>query len=278
MTTTSGTTTGPSPIDDLKAPGQAVGDAADTQAADAVSTLGLIQQARLANQRRTATLAIATYGKESTQAAAAAQAVTATTAASARLAILNQQVATPAPTVAATGWALHGRIYSSDLAPQASYAVFLVDAQKNYLSDYGFAYTDATGYFLLSYDGGSTTGQKSAAGAAADAPAGQPASAQPAAGTPAASSPVQLFLQVADANANPVLLSETAFAPVVGKATYQAVTLPAGAAKLGNPPAELRSVALPPIAAKTKASATPKPTNSTPEKPTNPPPGKPTKS
>jgi hypothetical protein len=254
MTTADSTNTSQNPTDDLTAPSQAVVTAADTQAAGAVSTLGLIQQARLANQSRTVTLAVATYGKDSTQATAAAQAVTATTAASARLTILNQQVSTPAPTIAATGWALHGRLYSSDLAPQASYAVFLVDAQKNYLSDYGFAYTDATGYFLLSYNGDSATAPKAATGA--PAAAGQGATAEPAAST-GASSPVQLFLQVADANAKPVLLSETAFVPVVGNATYQMVTLPAGAAKLGDPPPELRSVAMPPISTK-RAAKTPK--------------------
>jgi len=248
MANTADATTSQNPSDELNAPSQAVVSAADTQAGGAVSTLGLIQQARLSNQNRTVTLAVATYGKDSKQATAATQAVTATTAASARLTILSQQVNTPPPTVAATGWALHGRMYSSDLAPQASYAVFLVDAQKNYLSAYGFSYTDATGYFLISYSGSAV---------------GQDASAQPAPAAPGASSTTQMFLQVADSNANPVLLSETAFVPVVGQATYQVVTLPAGAAKLGDPPAELRSVALPPITAKTEGSVAPKGTKRT---------------
>lgn len=256
MVNTADAATSQNPTDDLKAPSQAVVAAADTQAAGAVSTLGLVQQARLSNQSRTVTLAVAAYGKDSTQATAATQAVTATKAASARLTILGQQVNTPAPPVAAAGWALHGRIYSSDLAPQAGYAVFLVDGQKNYLSDYGFAYTDATGYFLLSYNGGAAKAQQATAGATGADAAGQPATAQPAAATPGVSAPAQLFLQVANANANPVLLSETAFVPVVGKATYQVVTLPAGAAKLGDPPAELRSVALPPITAKPSAKTT----------------------
>jgi hypothetical protein len=253
--------TTPSPPAELNAPGRAVVTAADTQVAASVSTLGLIQQARLSNQNRTMTLTVATYGKDSKQAAAATQAVAASTAARARLTVLSQQVSTPAPTVAATGWALHGRIYSSALAPQAGFAVFLVDAQKNYLSDYGFAYTDATGYFLISY-AGPATGQTTAGAppaAAADA-AGQGATAQRAQST--ASLP-QLFLQVADANANPVLLSETAFVPVVGKATYQTVVLPAGAAKLGDPPANLRTVAMPPITGKTQAPPTAKATKQT---------------
>lgn len=247
-TTTAGAAPGQKPIDDLKAPSEAVVSAADTNVAGAVSTLGLVRQARLANQSRAATLTAAAYGKESSQAVAANQAVTATTASSARLAILSQKVTTPAPTVAATGWALHGRVYSSDLTPQASYTVFLVDGQKNYLSEYGFAYTDATGYFLLSYDG-SATGEKATSGAAPAAARRHGANPQPT----AASSAAQLFLEVADANANPVLLSQSAFVPAVGKAAYQVVTLPAGAPKIGDPPAELRSVALPRITAKPSA-------------------------
>ena len=174
-------TTKTNPIDDLNSPAQAVVSAADTQAATSVSTLGLIQQARLTNQNRAVALAEAQFGKTSTQATAATQAVTATQAASARINVLSQQVSTAQPTVSATGWALHGRIYSSALAPLPGYAVFLVDAQKNYQSAYGFSYTDNTGYFLISSNGGTAAGQQAA---------------------PAAT---QLFVQVADASANPVL-------------------------------------------------------------------------
>lgn len=249
MTTTDGATTGQNPTDELTASRQAVASAADAQAADAVSTLGLIQQARLANQSRALALAVAAYGKESTQAKTAAQAVTVTKAASARLAVLSQQVSTSPPTVAAAGWALHGRVYSSDLAPQAGYTVFLVDAQKNYLGEYGFAYTDATGYFLIS-----VAGQKTDSGAAGAGAASQGATPAAAPATQGTSSAAQIFLQVADPNANPVLLSEKPFVPTTGRAAYQVLLLPAGGAKLGDPPAELRSVALPPIAAKSGAA------------------------
>ena len=234
MNTTGTTTT--NPIDDLNSPSQAVVSAADAQAATSVSTLGLIQQARLTNRNRAVTLAEAQFGKDSKQATAARQALTATTAASARINVLSQQVSTAQPAVAATGWVLQGRIYSSELAPLAGYAVFLVDAQKNYQSDYGFSYTDDTGYFLISYDGGAATGQQPAGGDTQTGATEAEATAQP---TPAAtasaataSAATQLFLQVTDANANPVLLSEKAFVPVVGQATYQAVTLPAGRAKV----------------------------------------------
>ena len=255
-TTGTTTTTNTNPIDDLNSPAQTVASAGDAQAATSVSTLGLIQQARLTNQNRAVTLAEAQFGKDSKQATAAAQAVTATTAASARINVLSQQVSTAQPSVAATGWALHGRIYSGDLAPLAGYAVFLVDAQKKYQSDYGFAYTDNTGYFLISYDGATAAGQQPSGGAAQPGTAAGEATTQAAPADTAAPAAIQLFLQVTDANANPVLLSERGFVPLAGQATYQAVTLPPGAKKIGNPPAEVRSVALPPTTSKAKGPST----------------------
>jgi hypothetical protein len=248
------TGTSTNPIDDLNSPSQTVVSAADGQAATSVSTLGLIQQARLTNQNRAVTLAEAQFGKDSKQATTARQAVTTTKAASARINVLSQQVSTTSPAVTASGWALQGRIYSSELAPLAGYTVFLVDAQKNYQNEYGFAYTDDTGYFLISYDVGTATGQPSGGDTSVGATGGE-TTAQPAAAATAPPAATQLFLQVADANANPVLLSEKAFVPVAGQATYQAVTLPAGAKKIGDPPAQLRSVALPPIAVKANAAS-----------------------
>jgi hypothetical protein len=235
--TTTPNSADPTSIDGLKAPSAAVVSAADAQAAAADAGLGLVQQARLSNQNRAFTLAAATYGRESPQAKAAAQAVTATTAAAQRLAVVRQRLDTPAPTVAAAGWALQGRVYSSDLKPQAGHVVFLVDAQKNYLSEYGFAYTDETGYFLLSF-GGAGAAQKAAAATSAAEPAA-------AAGTANAAAPVQLFLEIADAKANPVLLSQTPFVPVAGSASYQAVTLPAGGKPLGDPTPAIRNIAFP---------------------------------
>jgi hypothetical protein len=236
-------------IDPFSAPIQAVATAADSQVAAAVSTLTLIQQSRLSNQSRAATLAVAVYGAGSSQATAAKKIVTATTTTAARLAVLTQQVSTPAPTVAAAGWVLHGRVYTSDLSPQSGYAVFLVDAQKNYFSDSSYSYTDDTGYFLLSSDGSSSQPSGAQSGES------QTGESQSAAPTPAPSATPQLYIQITDAKANPVLLSETAFVPVTGKAAYQAVTLPPGHKKLGNLPADIRAVALPDLKSAPKQKA-----------------------
>jgi hypothetical protein len=198
---------------------------ADSTAADAVQQLGQVQQARLSRLSRAANVAVAQYGANSSQAVAAQASVTATKTAVSRIAVVSQQATTPAPAVAANGWALQGRVYDSNLNPMTAYSVFLVDGQKNYLSTYGFTYTDSTGYFLLKY-----------------APSSQPAGAP---------SP-RLFLEVADTNASPVYLSTAAFVPVPGKATYQTVTLAAGNSALGDPPEEVRAVALPPVKKKWK--------------------------
>ena len=92
-----------------------------------------------------------------------------------------------------------------------------MDADKTYLQQYGFAYTDDTGYFVINYAG--DTGQT------AEAP--------------------QLFLEIANTDAKPVYLSSTAFQPVVGAATSQNIVLPAGEQPIGDPPPEIRAVALP---------------------------------
>lgn len=246
-TTSAGAATALAPV------AQAVASDADSHTSAAVTTLGLVQQARLSSQNRAVNAAISAYGKDSSQAASAAQAVTVTRAASARLTVLQAQVATPAPTVAPAGWALHGHVYDSALSPQESYTVFLVDAQKNYLSQYGFSYTDSTGYYLINYDANanqSATGSQTQAGGAnataSETPAPAAQQPSPEANASAQSAAPQIFLQVADANGNPVLLSQMSFTPVTGQAVYQDITLAAGAAKLGDPPADVRAVAMPP--------------------------------
>ncbi len=125
--------------------------AADNTSADRVQHLSLVNQARVSRLTRTAASVTTQYGAQSPQAASAQAAVSSAQSTVARIQVLHQQVATPVPTVAAAGWALHGRVYDSNLSPQASHTVFLVDSQKTYQETYGFAYTDSTGYFLINY-------------------------------------------------------------------------------------------------------------------------------
>ncbi len=207
---------------------RAVISSADTDSAAAVQNLGLVHQARLSSQTRAATLAAAQYGKDSTQAKAAQSAIDATKTAVARTQLASLQINTPQPTVAASGWALHGRVLDSSLAALPQYTVFLVDEQKAYLREYGFAYTDSTGYFLINYAPSTQGGTQG--DAARDASAAVPS----------------IFLEVANQKSEPVYLSTAAFAPVLGQATYQTITLAAGEPILGDPPEEIKRVAMPP--------------------------------
>jgi len=207
--------------------------AADTTASQRVQTLSLVHQARLAQLTRTVASITARYGAGSPQAAAAEAKVTASKATIARVATVSQQVSVATPQVSATGWTLYGHVYNAQLQPVSAYTVFLVDAKKAYQSAYGFSYTDSTGYFLISFAGDPESSQS---------PTQQ--SSQP---PPAASQTLpQLFIEIANSNALPVYLSTTAFQPTLGTATYQNITLPAGEAPIGDPPPEIRRIALPP--------------------------------
>jgi hypothetical protein len=214
---------------------------ADATAAQRLQTLSQVHKARLAQLTRTAAGVTARYGAGSAQATVAEAAVTAAKATVARVAVVSRQVGTTAPSVAAGGWALYGHLYNAELQPVAAYCVFLVDAQNAYQSAYGFTYTDSTGYFLISFAGtpaGSQgpTQQQTQAAAAAPTPPPPPSPAPPS----------QLFIEIANANGQPVFLSKTALQPQLGSATYQNITLPAGEKPIGDPPAAIRPIALPP--------------------------------
>jgi len=191
--------------------------AADTDATQHIQRLGLVHQARLSQATRTVAALTAQYGASDPRVQAAQASVTAIQTTVARVSLVSQQLAAPAVQVASTGWALQGFVLNAQLQPAARFTVFLVDADKTYLRRYGFAYTDDTGYFLINYAG--DTGKTRAA--------------------------TQLFLEIANTDARPVYLSSAAFQPVVGTATFQNIVLPAGEQPIGDPPPEIRAVALP---------------------------------
>jgi hypothetical protein len=181
--------------------------------------LARVHQARLSRASRTLADLTAELGPNDPRVAAAKATVDATRSTIARVTLAGGQLMTPAVEVAADGWALHGRVVDSELQRAARFTVFLVDANKAYLRQYGFAYTDDTGYFLINTH---------------------------AAAPGAATTQGQLFIEVADTKANPVFLSATAFTPVLGAATYRTIVLPAGGQPIGDPPPEIRGGALPP--------------------------------
>ena len=227
---------------------------ADAAVSQRIQNSNSVYNARLAQQTRAAASATARFGAGSPQAVAAEAAVTASKATVARVAILNQQVSAAAPQVSAMGWALYGHVYNAQLQPVSAYTVFLVDAKNAYQSAYGFTYTDSTGYFLISFagepaasrsqnDSSSPRRRRSRAEAGRTHPGEEDQQSEPA--QPATQTSFPLFVEIANANAQPVYLSKTAFQPTLGAATYQNITLPAGEPPIGDPPPEIRAIALP---------------------------------
>jgi hypothetical protein len=188
---------------------------ADAQVLQGIQTHLTVQQARLSQANRTVAALTAKYGAGDPRVTTAKASVAARATAIGRISLVRQQVATPAVAVAATDWALQGRVVTASLQPASRYTVFLVNAAKAFQPAYGFAYTDSTGYFLLTFAGGLPK------------------------------SDLQLFVEVADTNANPVYLGTTPFQPVLASAVFQNIVLPAGGQPIGDPPAAIRAVALP---------------------------------
>jgi len=203
----------------------------DSQSADRIQSLGLLHQARASRLQRNARAAATQYGAKSTQALAATAAVSAAHATTARIAVAHQQIATATPDVPTGGWVLQGRVYDSARNPLAGYTVYLVDGQKAFQSQYGYAQTDSTGYFLLSSS--ATAAQTAATGAkTASNATGQT-------DTPA------LYIQIANTKAKLVFLSADPFVPAVNAASYKTITLPAGERTIAELPADIRRTAQP---------------------------------
>lgn len=225
---TAGNTTTPTPAQ-ISQTTAATLAAADTGSAQTLLNLRMVHQARLSQLKRTADALKKQYGADDPGVKAAESAVNVGAAKVARISAAHQELNTTAPQAAADGWVLHGRVYSSDLKPHAKYTVFLVDGQKTYQEDYGFTYTDDTGYFLFNIAAAQDTG--------------------------AAQATPPLFIAMTNTKGEPIYLGTTPFQPAPGSVTYQNITIPTGTQPLGDPPAAIRDVALPSRKKKTTAKA-----------------------
>jgi hypothetical protein len=190
--------------------------AADSNAAQAMQTLTLVYKARVAQLSRTAAALKAQFGAKNADVVDAENAVAVGRAMVARVTIAQQQASTVSPNVAEDGWTIHGRVYDQSLSPQAKFTVFLVDANRTYLQQFGFAYTDETGYFLISVSGLSNEAAQEG------------------------------FLEVANSKGKPVYISSTPIEVQAGGATYQNIVLAQSQEPLGDPPKALRVTAIPP--------------------------------
>lgn len=256
---------------------------ADAQAGVQVHAMSNVHQARLAQVERMADVATAVGGADSEGAKAAATAVKNVQAKVDQIHMLDLQVNVTPPDVAAEATAVYGHVFNGANQPIEGYSVYLVDANNTFQPAYGVAYTQVDGsYRMVSAEepagdaasGATATGAGapagsagSASGAATGAVAGTTlqtanlpavagavttaaaagaAPSQPA-GEPAAAAPASqaLYVQVSNAAGDPVYTSTTAYTPVSGLATYQAVKLPVAEKPLGVLPTVLRQVTLP---------------------------------
>jgi len=219
MNTATGDSANPSQAtpDQIDALAKSALGAGDTGSAQATHNLMLIHQARVSQLKRTAATLKKQYGADNAETKAAEAAVKTGTARVTIIATANLQATTPSPQVSATGWALHGRVFTAQLHPVGNLTVFLVDDRKKYQEQFGFAYTDSTGYFLINYPG--TTDQ--------------------------IENDVKMFIEITNKKKQPIYLSATQFEPAPGSTTYQNITLPAEETPLGYPPDQIRSVAIP---------------------------------
>lgn len=198
----------------------------DEQAASRLQTLSLVHQARISQLSRYSAAITAHYGAGSAEATAAETAVSASQAVAVRSDVVNRQLSTAPPTVPTGGWVLYGYVYDADGTPMAAQTVFLADAKGTFQSEYGFAYTDETGYFALT----------------AQAPPAPPAEGAQAAAT----SVPELYVEVTNQKRQPVYLSSTPFEPTADTATYVNISLGAGGQPIGAPPPGAKSSAVPP--------------------------------
>jgi hypothetical protein len=190
---------------------------ADSNVTQGIQSLGRVHQARLSRASRTLAALTATLPATDPRVVAAQTLVAATKATIVRVSVAGLQTSVPVVQVSATGWGLQGRVLDAQLQPAARFTVFLVDGNKTFLRQYAFAYTDDTGYFVINYAGDSAKTETTS----------------------------QLFIEIANRDANPVYLSNEPFQPVIGAASYQTIVLPAGDESIGDPPPDIRREALP---------------------------------
>ncbi len=141
----------------------------DTQTAQQFIGLAQVRQARANQLQREAASLTRIYGPQDPRVLAAQAALQNQRAYASKLGIARDTSSTAAPTAPASGWVLYGHVRNAGLTPAAQFTVFLADQGRAWLTQYGYAFTDQAGYYVLSYTPATHSteaGQKQAAAAA----------------------------------------------------------------------------------------------------------------
>lgn len=188
----------------------------DSQTATQFSGLTLIRQARISQLQRQAASLTVLHGATDSRVVALQASIQSQQSLASKLGTVRDQATTPAPVIPPNGWVLHGRVRDQNLQPVAQLTVLLLNEQKKWLRSYGYAFTDATGYYLLTYAPADSGEYDSAASLSA-------------------------FLEVLNQKRQPLYIDSSAFTLNAGVALYRDIALPS-LTPLGNPPPGAASV------------------------------------
>jgi hypothetical protein len=140
----------------------------------------------------------------------------------AKLGVISDAASTEVPTAPPNGWVLYGRVRHADLTPAPRLTVFLADPNRAWLKKYGYAFTDETGFFTLTYAPAAPVAKKARAADTADSASQNP--------------PLTAYVEVSNADCKLVYLDDTLQSIATGTVVYRDILLLADA--LGNPPCE----------------------------------------
>jgi hypothetical protein len=123
----------------------------DTENAQQLTNLAFVRQGRVNQLQREAAALATEFGAADAAVVTLNDSIKVQQSLTSVLGATRDIAATPSVTVPKNGWVLQGHIRDGGLSPIATLSVCLVDEQKNFLSAYGYAYTDDTGYYIITY-------------------------------------------------------------------------------------------------------------------------------
>jgi hypothetical protein len=123
----------------------------DPQTSLQLTSLTYVRQARINQQQRELATLTTEFGTTDSDVVALQASIGVQQSLTSVLGTTRDIAKMALPTVPTNGWVLQGHVRDGSLQPIATLTVCLVDQQKNVLNTYGYAYTDATGYYSLPY-------------------------------------------------------------------------------------------------------------------------------
>ncbi len=180
----------------------------DAQTSLQLTHLTYIRQSRINQQQRELATLTTEFGSTDSSVVTLGDSIKVQLALRSALGVTSAIATTTVPTVPANGWVLQGHVRDNTSQPITGLTVCLVDQQKNFLSTYGYAYTDTSGYYIITY------------------------TPDPSAPAP---DPLSAYLEVLNSSGQAIYIDATAFTLNPGASLFRDLML-ASQTPLGNPP------------------------------------------